>query len=125
MAAETHPALSFHPKTKDDGSRFHCVQADRMAQLISEVDEIKATLITVANQLAQTHQVVTTLSAHLHDEEVAERTISEIDRRAKEEKEAARLQLKDRAEWFKLAFDVLAKVGPWVVLAVGWALQHR
>jgi hypothetical protein len=97
-------ALSNHIKTAspadDDADKhtpFRCVQADRIGQVLAELDDLKAAMLTLANGQVRMEAKLDAIAIKQHDEDVAERTLSEVEsdlaKKAREKREHAKTTL--------------------------------
>ncbi len=86
---------------------FRCVQNERINGWLSEMDALKAAVIVVSDGQAQIESKIDLLLTREHDknlaDEVAEATLSEVERDLERSKESQRVKAKDRAEWLRWA----------------------
>jgi biopolymer transport protein ExbB/TolQ len=114
-----HAALGMHHTAGGGSGGLVCHNQRTIDQLVTDLESARTDIITIDVRTAKTHALVQELHARNHDEDIAERTLSDVEQREKAER-------KDRAERFKLALEVLktiAAIAPWVGLA--WALLRH
>ena len=114
-----------HVKTNSEGidmpekhSPFGCIQADRISQVLIELDDVKALCITLADGqsrlVAGQERLETKIQRIIdreHDEEVVERTLSELDQERDRKAVAKRERLKTTADMVRTVLALGAFLG--------------
>jgi hypothetical protein len=116
-----HAALGMHHTAGGSGNAggLVCHNQRTIDQIVTDLEGARTDIIVIDVRTAKTHVLVEQLIARHHDDEIAERTLSEVEQREKADR-------KDRAERFKFALEVLktiAAIAPWIGLA--WALLRH
>ena len=117
-ALENHPTPDPGADSDDKHTPFRCVQAGRIPQILAEIDNLSAAVLTVANSQARMEAKLDHLLTAKHDEEVAERTLSEIEQQEEKRAQKESLARREKQERRKEIGDWVRWSVPYIFAAV-------
>jgi hypothetical protein len=87
------------------------VQADRIGQVLAELDDLKAAMLTLANGQVRMEAKLDAIAIKQHDEEIAERTLSEVESDLAKKDREKREHAKTTIELVKNVLTIAALLG--------------